>query len=107
MCVECSGVEVAEVFLPDQFAVAVVAVEAFGPEECDDVLSVDGGGAVGVGGFDVALGLGDPAVGGLVPKDVTGAFVDAIESKVVGVAVISAIEELQDTSPPDGGREIH
>ncbi len=30
-----------------------------------------------------------------------------LDGKVMWLAVISAIEELQDTTPPDGGREIH
>ena len=30
-----------------------------------------------------------------------------LDGKVVWLAVIEAIKELQDTTPPDGGREIH
>ena len=80
---EIRRVEGAEVLLPEEPAVEVVAVEALGAEEDDDPLPVGGGGRVRVRRLGVAGPAGHALVGGALPEDLPRPLVDPVDDVAV------------------------
>src|SRR5262249_30053317 len=68
---EPARVEGTQIVVPEQFSVAVVAVEAFGTEVHNDMRPIGRGGAVGVAPFGVPHGARDPLMSDAFPDDGT------------------------------------
>src|SRR5207248_2242194 len=73
--VEPAAVEPAQVALPEQLAVTIIAVQPLGPEAGDDVPTVGRRSRVGVRTLHVALHLGHALTGRPLPDDSAGVLV--------------------------------
>src|SRR5207342_507588 len=67
----------AEVFLPEESAVEVVAVQTLGAQRHDDSLPVGGGSRGGEGALEMPAQAGWTFIYGPLPDDLTGRLVEA------------------------------
>src|SRR5207237_4859458 len=107
-----AGVEGAEVALPEELAVEVVAVEPLGPEAGNHARAVGGRGAVGVAPLQVPLDLRHALEGGLRPEDFAREAVEAEDLEGVLLVVVHrrrvAVVAGPDAGvPADRGSEEH
>src|SRR5262249_30879606 len=110
-----AGVDRAQVALPEQLPVEVVAVEPLRPEAGDDALAVGRRGAVRLTALEVPLDLRDALVGGAGPEDRARLAVEAdhlpgVLADVVDrgdVAVVADAELRVGLAAVDRGRDEH
>src|SRR5262249_6337733 len=77
--VEPAGVEHAQTLLPEELAIAVVAVKAFRAERGEDMAAVGRRRRVGVAALRVAFDLGHARAGRLFPDDLAAALVYTVD----------------------------
>src|SRR5262249_40443778 len=105
---EEAGIEDAELLLPEEIPIGVVAVKPLRAEEGHDVLSIGGDGAVRVRGLRMALDLRHAGARRPFPENLAGALIEAVDlPAIVGVVLhwldVAVESRLQDrvTGCPD------
>jgi hypothetical protein len=87
-----AGIEDAEVLLPQELTLEVVAIEPLGAEKCDSAVLADGHGRVGVGGFGVPLDGRNPFVSVAFPLDAPRFLVEAVDLPLMDCRVVDWLD---------------
>src|SRR5262245_29624550 len=97
-----SGIQHAEVLLPEQFALHVIAVESLRPEHCHHALSIGRRRGTGMGRLRVALDFWNPGVCSLLPDDLARLLVQTVNHPLVTGVILDCGNVAVQTHPELG-----